>query len=82
MTSPLNGNTEKLILTLASVLLFIFLVPLTRKQASYWRDSITLFQHAVNVTANNDIAYSNLGVALAENNRSTKRSLIFRRPER
>ena len=57
---------RKVILALASVLLLIILIPLTRKQASYWRDSITLFQHAVNVTANNDTAYSNLGVALAE----------------
>ncbi len=59
----------KVILAIASVLLFIFLIPLTYRQASYWRDSITLFQHAVNVTANNDVAYGNLGVALAETGR-------------
>ena len=57
---------RKTILAFVSVLLLIFLVLLTRKQVSYWQDSITLFQHTANVTRNNDIAYSNLGVALAE----------------
>ena len=57
---------RKIILAVASILLFISLISFTYKQASYWRDSITLFQHAVDVTKNNDTAYSNLGVALAE----------------
>jgi tetratricopeptide (TPR) repeat protein len=35
-------------------------------QLGYWRDSRALFQHAVDVTANNYLAHHNLGVALAE----------------
>jgi tetratricopeptide (TPR) repeat protein len=35
-------------------------------QLGSWRDSRTLFQHAVDVTANNYLAHHNLGVALAE----------------
>ena len=35
-------------------------------QLGFWRDSRTLFQHAVEVTANNYLAHHNLGVALAE----------------
>lgn len=50
----------------ASAILLVLFMTLTYEQTSYWRDSITLFYHAVNVTANNDVAYSNLGVALAE----------------
>jgi tetratricopeptide (TPR) repeat protein len=38
----------------------------TSVQLSAWRDSRSLFQHAVDVTANNYLAHHNLGVALAE----------------
>ena len=34
-------------------------------QLGYWRDSRALFQHAVDVTADNYLAHHNLGVALA-----------------
>jgi Tfp pilus assembly protein PilF len=33
----------------------------TTQQLSYWRNSATLFGHAIAVTANNDIAFYNLG---------------------
>jgi tetratricopeptide (TPR) repeat protein len=39
---------------------------ITWLQAGYWRDSRTLFQHAVDVTNGNYLAHHNLGVALAE----------------
>jgi tetratricopeptide (TPR) repeat protein len=38
---------------------------LTWRQAGYWRDGVTLFQHAVRVTANNYVAYYELGNAYA-----------------
>jgi tetratricopeptide (TPR) repeat protein len=34
-------------------------------QARYWKDSVTLFEHALNVTDDNYVAHTNLGVALA-----------------
>jgi tetratricopeptide (TPR) repeat protein len=37
---------------------------MTRRQIDYWRDSETLFQHALEVTENNQLAHYNLGVAL------------------
>jgi tetratricopeptide (TPR) repeat protein len=33
-------------------------------QTSYWRDSETLFTHALAVTSNNDVAQNNLGIVL------------------
>jgi Tfp pilus assembly protein PilF len=36
------------------------------QQASYWRDSVTLFEHALTVTTNNAVAHSNLGRAYLE----------------
>ena len=35
-------------------------------QASYWRDSETLFTHALAVTRNNDVALNNLGIIFLE----------------
>jgi protein O-mannosyl-transferase len=42
---------------------------LTTLQLRYWHDSIALFQHAANITADNGIAEANLGFALAEEGR-------------
>ena len=36
-------------------------------QASYWRDSETLFTHALTVTTNNDVAENNLGIIFLQN---------------
>ena len=41
----------------------------TRLQTYHWRDSISLFQHATEVTQRNHLAHNQLGVALAESNR-------------
>jgi len=35
-------------------------------QASYWRDSETLFTHALAVTSNNDVAENNLGIVFLQ----------------
>jgi protein O-mannosyl-transferase len=35
-------------------------------QVGYWRNSITLYEHTLNVTGNNALVHVNLGVALAE----------------
>ena len=41
-------------------------VYLTHQQIGYWRDSYTLFGHALEVTRNNGIAENNFGAALME----------------
>jgi tetratricopeptide (TPR) repeat protein len=38
----------------------------TRHQLEYWRDSVTLFQHALAVTDDNHVTRNNLGEGLAE----------------
>ena len=38
----------------------------TEQQLRFWRDSETLFRHALAVTRDNDIAHANLGVALEQ----------------
>jgi protein O-mannosyl-transferase len=63
----------------ATVIAFAVLISpyiyVTRTQIGYWRDSYTLFTHALAVTRNNGIAEANLGEALME-----KRQLELARP--
>jgi tetratricopeptide (TPR) repeat protein len=57
----------------AKVALCVFMAAVlalgSRTQVAYWRDSITLFEHAVAVTENNPVAQHNLGHALAAKGR-------------
>lgn len=48
------------------------------KQLSYWRNSVTLFRHALAVTRNNDISRNNLGVALQEQGRLSQAAAQYR----
>jgi protein O-mannosyl-transferase len=53
---------------LAAVFLIVLIpfVFVTQKQIRYWRNSITLFTHTLEVTSRNAIAENNLGSALVE----------------
>jgi tetratricopeptide (TPR) repeat protein len=50
--------------------IFVILSLLTWRQAGYWKDGITLFGHAVEVTDNNWLAEHNLGVAFMNKRRN------------
>jgi predicted negative regulator of RcsB-dependent stress response len=53
---------------LAIILIIIMpvLMMITWNQVGYWRDSITLFKHTLDVNYQNHVIHSNLGVALFE----------------
>lgn len=53
----------------AAILLLTGMFAGTRNQVSYWQDSITLFERAVEVTENNNTMRSNLGAELAKKGR-------------
>ncbi len=38
----------------------------TRSQMKYWQNSLTLFEHAIEVTSNNYLAHNNLGAVLVD----------------
>jgi Flp pilus assembly protein TadD len=65
---------------LASTSIFILAacITTTEIQLRYWRNSITLFQHALAVTADNDVARNNLGVALEQNGQSVEAAGQYR----
>jgi len=63
----LAGRPElKARLAAAGALLVLAMTACTYSQVSYWRNSITLFRRALEVTKENAIAESNLAIALAE----------------
>ena len=53
-------------LSVAGSAAIVLCLGLTRQQLGYWKDSETLFRHALEVTENNYLAHNNLGVALAQ----------------
>ncbi len=56
-------------LLLAAMAATVFCIKLTQRQLGYWRNSETLFRHALEVTQNNYFAHNNLGDALEEKGR-------------
>ena len=61
---------RNLYLATLSTTLFLFLMALTWKQVQYWKNSISLFEHTVEVTSNNWLCNSNLGIALYREGRT------------
>jgi len=55
---------QNILLFLLSSIIFISLMICTYSQVHHWKNSITLFTHALNVTRNNHIALCNMGQAL------------------
>jgi predicted negative regulator of RcsB-dependent stress response len=53
----------RLLVAVAAVVLLSICAVLSRRQLSYWQNSITLFEHALAVTGPNDVAHLNLGNA-------------------
>ena len=53
---------QRTIMSVAAILVISLLSACGWVQASYWRDSETLFKHALAVTTNNDVAENNLGI--------------------
>jgi tetratricopeptide (TPR) repeat protein len=56
---------RKIALGLSMVIVLTTLGICAHRQTSYWKNSVTLFSHAIEVTQNNHLAYNNLGNAYA-----------------
>jgi Flp pilus assembly protein TadD len=65
----LRYNYRLIVSAAASGAVLISLAGLARTQVGYWENSVTLFEHAVEVTSNNFVAHNNLGNALSKSNR-------------
>jgi protein O-mannosyl-transferase len=56
----------------AAVALLLALAVVTRSQAATWKDSVTLFEHALAVTEENYLAHLDLGTALSREGRGAE----------
>ena len=77
---------QRMVLTAAGVVVLGALTWSSRLETAYWRDSETLFTHALAVTRNNDVALNNLGIIFLEKGRlddaiSNLQAAIDLRPE-
>ena len=70
---------QKIVLAVSSGLLIFALMSVSYKQVSYWKNSITLFQHCLDVTHNNYVAHVNLGVELINLGKTEEAMAHFRK---
>jgi Flp pilus assembly protein TadD len=63
---------KKILLATLAIICLSILMTATWIQVRYWENSTALFKHTLNVTANNHIAHTKLGEALAEQNRTVE----------
>jgi protein O-mannosyl-transferase len=64
-------------LTAVSVVALSLYFCATRHQLAHWRDGVTLFRHALEVTDRNFLAHNNLGVALVAKGQTDEAILQF-----
>ena len=62
----------------AACLIVAILVPMTRRQIGFWRDTITLSRHTLAVTRDNWFVQNNLGAALFAAGRNEEALACFR----
>jgi tetratricopeptide (TPR) repeat protein len=60
---------RKMVLWISSILVLIILTAFTYLQTRYWKDSITLFQHALAVTENNYVVHFSITQPLLDQGR-------------
>lgn len=60
-----NWRFRKMFLSVLSGVVLTVLALSSWQQVQYWRNSVTLFEHALSVTSGNYLAHNNLGVALS-----------------
>jgi tetratricopeptide (TPR) repeat protein len=66
---PLNRRFKLKGLTPAAVATLLLLAVVSWSQVRYWRNSVALFEHTLDLTEDNYVIHNNLGFALAELNR-------------
>ena len=70
---------QTLFLTVVTGITFITLIVLTRYQLRYWQNTVTLFEHAVDVMENNVNAHINLARELSRQGKTEEALTHYRR---
>jgi tetratricopeptide (TPR) repeat protein len=73
-----SGDFRKRLLAVSAVVIVLVLAMQTYRQTGVWRDSRTLFEHAIAVTQKNDVAHNNLGLYFMDHKRFPEAAEHFR----
>jgi tetratricopeptide (TPR) repeat protein len=73
-----NWRYRQYILAAGAGIVLSALMYLTWIQVKYWQNSITLFEHAIQVTDNNYLAHNNLGIALSDSGKREEAMAHYR----
>jgi protein O-mannosyl-transferase len=65
-----HQGIRRFILFPTAILVLVLLSCMTWKQCGYWRDSVELFRHTLDVTKDNYLAHNNLGIAFIKEGRN------------
>jgi tetratricopeptide (TPR) repeat protein len=68
---------RKIVLGISAGIIISSLMLMTREQVKHWQNSVTLFNHTLNVTANNFVAYNQLGLALYDQGKFQEAISLF-----
>ena len=71
-------RNRQVMLTIAATGAMLFFAVVARAQMVYWHDSISLWEHALRVTSNNQIAHQDLAGALAAEGKTDKARIHWR----
>jgi tetratricopeptide (TPR) repeat protein len=64
-------------LAISAGAIIVILMTLTAAQISYWKDDVSISQHAIDVTSHNYLAHNNLGLALESQGRTAEATEHF-----
>jgi len=73
------GRRGRMILIPSGILLLLILMRITLSQVCLWQNSVTLFSHTLNVTANNYLIHNNLGVTLMRQGKDQEAMIHYRK---
>jgi tetratricopeptide (TPR) repeat protein len=60
---------QQVVLTMLASILLTYFFTCTRLQLRHWKNSLALFEHTLNITANNYVIHNNMGLALSDQGR-------------
>ena len=72
------GFLRRIVLPVCCVMLLVGLMKLSWIQTGFWENSVSLFEHTLNVTERNKLAHNNLGLALRARGRFDEAILHLR----
>jgi tetratricopeptide (TPR) repeat protein len=76
---PLLDPVRRRLFSILATVIVIGCTMLTRRQLNYWRNTVTLFAHALEITPNNASAEVSLGVGLEKQGKPTEAMTHYRR---